>query len=124
VDELGIPTYDELVLVASEERLAEDPGEVRDFLAALERGTAAAAEDPELATAAVLEAGEGLDPDLTAAEVEATLPFLAPDGGRFGYMDPAEWEEFAAFMVDEGQVGTAFAPADVSTNEYLPGDEN
>ena len=25
VDELGIPTYDELVLVASEDRVAEDP---------------------------------------------------------------------------------------------------
>jgi putative hydroxymethylpyrimidine transport system substrate-binding protein len=122
VDELGIPTYDELVLVASEERLADDPDEIRDFLAALERGTEAAADDPELATDAVLEAGEGLDPDLTAAEVEATLPLLAPDRRRFGYMDPAEWEGFAGFMAEEGQIGSAPAPDEVSTNEYLPGD--
>ena len=40
VDELGIPTYDELVLVASSERVADDPEAIRLFIAALERGTA------------------------------------------------------------------------------------
>ena len=39
VDELGIPTYDELVLVASTERVADDPEAIRLFIAALERGT-------------------------------------------------------------------------------------
>ena len=39
VDELGVPTYDELVLVADADRLREDPEPIRDFLAALERGT-------------------------------------------------------------------------------------
>ena len=39
VDELGIPTYDELVLVASEEAVEDDPEPIRLFIAALERGT-------------------------------------------------------------------------------------
>ena len=39
VDELGIPTYDELVLVANSDRVAEDPEPMRLFIAALERGT-------------------------------------------------------------------------------------
>jgi putative hydroxymethylpyrimidine transport system substrate-binding protein len=121
VDELGIPAYDELVLVASEERLQEDPGEIADFLAALERGTEAAANDLQAATDAILEAGEGLDPELTSAEVEATLPLLLPEGRRFGFMDPREWEEFATFMAEEGQIATGIAPDEVSTNEYLPG---
>ena len=42
VDELGVPTYDELVLVADADRVAEDPEPIREFLAALERGTYAA----------------------------------------------------------------------------------
>ena len=46
MDELGIPTYDELVLVASGDRVAEDPEAIRLFLAALERGTRDAARDP------------------------------------------------------------------------------
>ncbi len=52
VDELGIPTYDELVLVADADRLREDPAEIEAFIAALERGTEAATEDPAAATAA------------------------------------------------------------------------
>ena len=40
VDQLGIPTYDELVLVANTDDIADDPEPVRLFIAALERGTA------------------------------------------------------------------------------------
>ena len=82
VDELGIPTYDELVLVASEDLVEEDPEEIRLFLDALERGTRDAARNPAAATKTLLEAGDGLDPKLTAAEVEATLPLLQADQRR------------------------------------------
>jgi putative hydroxymethylpyrimidine transport system substrate-binding protein len=123
VDELGIPTYDELVLVASRERIAEDPEEIRLFLAALERGTRLAARDPELATDAVLADGEGLDPRLTAAETEATLPLLQPPAKRdFGYMDPDEWRKFIGFMADKGEISARFEPGEVLTNQYLPGE--
>ena len=47
VDKLGVPTYDELVLVAKRKQLEEDPEAIRLFLAALARGTAAAVEEPE-----------------------------------------------------------------------------
>ena len=121
VDELGIPTYDELVLVASEERLEDDPEAIRLFLAVLERGTEIAVRDPELATEAVLEAGEGLDPKLTEAEVEATLPLLQPEGKRpYGYMNPIEWREFIGFMADKGEIGVRFDPDEVLSNEQLP----
>src|SRR5262245_41457082 len=65
VDKLGIPTYDELVLVANGDRVADDPEPVRLFLAALERGTRDAVKDPAGATAAVLRANDDLDPKLT-----------------------------------------------------------
>ena len=121
VDELGIPTYDELVFVASEERLEDDPEAIRLFLAVLERGTEIAVRDPELATEAVLEAGEGLDPKLTEAEVEATLPLLQPEGKRpYGYMNPIEWREFIGFMADKGEIGVRFDPDEVLSNEQLP----
>ena len=47
VDQLGVPTYDELVLVANRSGLEQDPDKFRLFLAALERGTDAAVEEPE-----------------------------------------------------------------------------
>lgn len=124
VDELGVPTYDELVLIANRERLEADPETVRLFLAALERGTEAAIEMPAAATRAIVEANDDLEPKLTAAEVEATLPLLARGtaGQPFGYMDPAAWTTFAGWMRDNELIGTVPAPATLLSNDYLPGE--
>jgi len=123
VDELGIPTYDELVLVANSDDVEADPEPIRLFIAALERGTEDAIDDPEAATEAVLDAGDGLDPDLTQAEIEATLPLLAPRGkDPFGHMDSDEWDEFAGFLADESFIQALPEPGASFTNELLPGD--
>jgi len=128
VDELGVPTYDELVLVARRKRIEEDPESIRLFLSALARGTAAAIAFPNATTKALLEANSGLDPKLTRAEVAATLPLLAADEGSdasdsrpFGYMASVEWARFIAWMRDNGQISSLPATPEVLTNEYLPG---
>ncbi len=123
VDRLGIPTYDELVLVANSNRLDDQARQVELFIAALERGTKAAVADPPGATRTILDAGQGLDPRTTHAEVRKTLPLLLPAGGkhRYGYMDPAEWERFAQFFADHGVIKALPETGDVLTNAYLPG---
>ena len=70
VDRLGIPTYDELVVVlrANSDELSSSSREIELFLAALQRGTKAAVADPAGATKTILAAGKGLDPRATAAE--------------------------------------------------------
>jgi putative hydroxymethylpyrimidine transport system substrate-binding protein len=127
VDQLGVPTYDELVFAARRQGLEEDPEAIRLFLAALERGTTAAIEQPGAATTAVVEANKDLDPKLTQAEVEATLPLLGPPASDqphpYGYMDPAEWDEFAGWMRDNGLIESLPTAAELLTNAYLPGDE-
>ena len=121
VDRLGVPTYDELVLVADGDRLRDDPEPIRDFLAALERGTYAAARDPQAATDALAAAGNGLDPELTRAEVDKTLPRLLPPGDMpYGWMDPKRWQRFADYLYDAGQVETGPNAADLLTNALLP----
>jgi putative hydroxymethylpyrimidine transport system substrate-binding protein len=121
VDRLGVPTYDELVLVADADRLAEDPEPIREFIAALERGTDAAARDPQAATDAVLGAGEGLEPELTRAEVDKTLPRLVPPGDMpYGWMDPDRWQRFADYLYEANQVDARPAAADLLTNDLLP----
>jgi putative hydroxymethylpyrimidine transport system substrate-binding protein len=123
VDQLGIPTYDELVLVAQGSRLEEDSETIRLFLAALARGTAAAEKDPNGATAALLEQNRNLDPKLTAAEVKATLPVLSQTTAEhpYGYMDPAQWKEFIGWMRDHGLISSLPPPGAVLTEEFLPG---
>ncbi|HEV7483293.1 MAG TPA: ABC transporter substrate-binding protein [Solirubrobacterales bacterium] len=126
VDQLGVPTYDELVLVASRKSLEADPDKYRLFLAALQRGTEAAVKQPNAATKAILEANTGLDPKLTEAQVEATLPLLGvpPQGSHpYGYMDPAEWSTFAGWMRDNGLIQSLPVAGELLSNDYLPGAE-
>jgi len=117
VDRLGVPTYDELVLVANGEKLEDDSKAVRLFLAALARGTATAAEDRAATTEALLQANRDLDRRLTEAEVAATLPLLSASGR----MDPARWSRFIAWMNENGQLSGRPSASEVLTNEYLPG---
>jgi putative hydroxymethylpyrimidine transport system substrate-binding protein len=124
VDELGVPTYDELVLVASKSKLEEEPERFRLFIAALERGTDAAVADPAAATEAVIEANHDLEPKLTEAEMKATLPLLAAREGNhpFGYMNPGQWEEFAAWMRDEELTSALPSAPELLSNSYLSGE--
>jgi putative hydroxymethylpyrimidine transport system substrate-binding protein len=125
VDQLGVPTYDELVFVADRETLEADPEKFRLFLAALERGTEAAVARPGEATEAITGANPDLEPKLAAAEVEATLPFLGARAGDrpYGYMDPEEWEAFAGWMRDNGLIEQLPQAGELLDNGYLPSGE-
>jgi len=125
VDQLGVPTYDELVFVANREKLEADPEKFRLFLAALERGTKAAAENPGEATTAITEANPDLEPKLAAAEVKATLPLLSAGSGDqpYGYMGPKEWEAFAGWMRDNGLIESLPKAEELLDNGYLPSGE-
>ena len=88
--------------------LGDETQNVRLFIAALERGTKAAVADPPAATKAVLDAGQGLNPRFTAAEVRKTLPLLLKTGDEpYGYMDPKQWQRFAQFFADHGLIKAA-----------------
>jgi putative hydroxymethylpyrimidine transport system substrate-binding protein len=122
VDRLGIPSYDELVLVANADQLDGESRQIQLFIAALERGTKAAIADPAAATNAILAAGKGLNPKFTAAEVRKTLPLLSPQGEHpYGYMDPRQWDAFAHFFADHGLIKALPPTGDVLTNDLLPG---
>jgi putative hydroxymethylpyrimidine transport system substrate-binding protein len=121
VNELGVPTYDELVLVARKSTVDEHPEAIRAFIQALGRGTDHARAHPQEAANAVISAGKGLDPMQTRDEVDATLPLLAPPQGRpYGYMNPSEWRAYADWMAQHDLISSAPSPSDVLTNQLLP----
>jgi putative hydroxymethylpyrimidine transport system substrate-binding protein len=121
VDQLGVPTYDELVLVARKSTVDDHPEAIRSFIAALAQGTAYASGHPQEAANAVMAAGKGLDPMQTRAEVNATLPLLAGTRGRpYGYLDPRQWREYAEWMAQHDLISSAPRTSDVITNELLP----
>jgi putative hydroxymethylpyrimidine transport system substrate-binding protein len=121
VDRLGVPSYDELVLVAQRSRLEDDPDPIRLFISALANGTRDAIANPQAATESILRTGRGLDPKLTRAEIDATLPLLAPPPGQpFGQMDAEKWDLFASWMADHGLISEVPEADEVLTNELLP----
>ena len=121
VDELGVPTYDELVFVARRSTLEEEGSKIRLFISALKRGTEAAVANPKAASEAILAANSSLEPKLTEAEIAATLPLLenTPAGKPYGWMNPKEWEEFAGWMRDEELISKLPKAAELLTNGYL-----
>lgn len=80
VTSLGIPAYEELVLIARPDRLSSEKRWIRAFVTAVSRGTEAAVEDPE--AAARLIANKISEPNLAVirAELEKTLPLLSESG--------------------------------------------
>lgn len=121
VDRLGVPTYDELVLVARRSNVDEHPAAIRSFIAALAQGTGYAIGHPQEAANAVTSAGKGLDPVQTRAEVDATVPLLAAAQDHpYGYLAPGQWRAYAAWMAEHDLISSTPSTSDVLTNELLP----
>lgn len=112
---LGVPPYEELVLIARPERLAKEPQVIRTFMAALARGTAAAVEDPEAAARLIAQVkGEKVTPALKA-EVEATVPLLS----KTGEMDPEKASGLIDWMHEQGMVEKEPSVSELFSNDYL-----
>ena len=122
MEQAGVPTYDELVLVANASALKRDGGRLRAFVAALARGTRELARDPGRGVQALLDANRDLDPELQRAVVRVTLPLLLPPRGKpFGYQDPGEWQAFTAWMRENRLLTEIPDATGAFTNELLPG---
>lgn len=122
VEDAGVPTYNELVLVANEDALERDASKLRAFIGAVSRGTRDLRADPDAAIDGLLEANPDLDPELQRAVVEVTLPLFFPPPPRpFGWQSPAEWDAFAAWMEDNQLLENPADPQASYDNELLPG---
>src|SRR2546425_7700413 len=83
VDRAGVPTYDELVLVANSSRLHSDPtyrSTVQRFVDAFLAGTAQARRNPQRSLA-ILRHVTASEPSFLARATPATLALLAGPGG-------------------------------------------
>jgi putative hydroxymethylpyrimidine transport system substrate-binding protein len=124
LEELGVPPYDELVIVANRDRLQEEPAyadSVRAFLAAMVEGIETARAD-ERGALEIMEAQTEYTPAELEGMVPETLALLAPPGGRrTGCFDLDGWETFARWMQDTGLLESRVAARLVATNDYLPG---
>lgn len=122
MEDAGVPSYDELVLVASESSLEEKGDEIRRFIGALAAGTQDLERNPDEAIEGLLDANRDLDERLQREVVDVTLPLFAPPRGKpYGWQEPERWQAFGEWMREKGLLERLPEPARTFTNEYLPG---
>ena len=102
LEENGVPDYDELVVVTSEEIARDRPELVEAFLRGLRAGQDWAATDEAGAVEHLVAANEDLDPDVVKDQLDMTAELLSPPDEPTLNVNPAEWAAFAAWMHDNG----------------------
>ncbi len=124
VDQAGVPSYDELVLVVREDEARERGQDVRAFLQALTRGEREVRADPSAAAKLVVAANPSLEAKLQLTSIEQTLPATVPSeaGKPYAWQSPPAWAAFGNWMYSRALLkhdpNTALPPF---TNEFLPG---
>ena len=124
VEELGVPTYQELVVVVREQDAGRRGPVLRRFMQAMARGHDALRRNPAAGVDPLLEANEDLERGLQTAVVRETLPVFFPEDAErpFGYMEADEWRAFARFLISARVLREAEDPERALTNEFLPGE--
>jgi putative hydroxymethylpyrimidine transport system substrate-binding protein len=125
MDQVGVPTYDELVVVARTSEVANHIDVIRRFVQALARGYEAVRNDPSAAVDNLVKANPSLNRKLQLASVKATLADYFPSGadaGRpWGWQDPTQWTTYGQWMLGQRLISGPNAFVDASTNELLAG---
>ncbi len=101
IEEEGVPTYDELIFVANNDKL-EDPRLPR-FLDAIEAGTQYLLNHPDESYELFLKSGEELDNELNARAWKDTVRRFAT---RPGALDTTRYLRFADFLAQQDLIKT------------------
>jgi putative hydroxymethylpyrimidine transport system substrate-binding protein len=123
VEDAGVPDYDELVLVTTENDIANKNNELRRFVQAVGRGYAAVRADPQAGVDALLSANPSLSRKLQLASVDATLSsfFPAQSNLPWGWQVPSQWTAYGKWMLAQHLIKNSASVADASTNQLLAG---
>lgn len=121
LDRAGIPSYDELVLIANSNRLRTDStyaATVTRFVHAFLLGTEEARRDLQ-GSLALLGKVTATGARFLGRATPATLALLAGPRG-VGCMNAGEWERFGAWMHDRGLLKAPVSSRAAMSTRYLP----
>lgn len=120
LDDHGVPRYDELVLVASEDTIRDRPQALRAALAGIAKGQSAAVADAGGAVAALETANPDIAKAVLPAQVADTIPALVPEGSAPLRMDTSQWDALAAWMREKGLIGGEVSGSGAVDSSLLP----
>jgi putative hydroxymethylpyrimidine transport system substrate-binding protein len=123
MSQLGVPSYDELIIVANKDRLKTDSNYatgVRHFLAGMAQGITASRKDTAGSIAIMKKDSSYKLKDLNAM-VPLTLQALGQTGGaKTSCFSGAKWQAFANWMLKTKLLKKPVAPSSIETNAYNP----
>lgn len=126
VDDLGVPKYAELVLVARGDTLVKKESQIRRLVRSIGQGYEAVREDPEEGTRPLLRANRELDPELQNASVRATMDAFFPSGKNaerpWGWLDTDEWAAYAQWMLENRLLSRQIPLDNTVTTDFLAGE--
>ena len=121
MEENGVPDLYELVIVASEDKIANDPEIVQKFVRAVTRGYQDAIADPLDAVALLKSVKPETDLSIENPGVKLLAPLWATDNGVFGWQEQDRWEGFARWMVESGRLSPATDASAAFDNSFVEG---
>jgi putative hydroxymethylpyrimidine transport system substrate-binding protein len=104
VEEWGVPDFYELVLVTSEETLANKRDLVSDALAAIAHGYGDAIADPAAALETLMNAYPESDREVEAQGLDLLIPEWRDGSTPFGTQTSERWSAYAAWMASRGLI--------------------
>ena len=120
MEEYGVPDFYELVLVANERKIAENPDLVQRFVRATMRGYQDAIADPQGAVQLLGEVRPEVDLSIERPGVDLLAPLWKPDDGQsFGWQEEGRWVEFADWMRQGGLLNSQVDAASAFDNRFV-----
>lgn len=118
MEEWGVPDYYELVMVTSEEYLAENPGIVERFTRAVSKGYTEAIKDPEGGVDILLKHSPEIDERIDRPGADLLQRLWQDDDGKFGRQNPDKWVGFAEWMQENGLLSENVDATSAFTDQY------
>jgi len=111
-DDWGVPTYYELILVASEETVRDRPELVEKFVKAFVKGYEQALSDPQGSIDTLLKTNPDaqIDEAVDRAGVELLVPLWQSAGQPFGSLAAERWISFADWMKSQSLIDASLDP--------------
>ncbi|MDR0356967.1 MAG: ABC transporter substrate-binding protein [Clostridiales Family XIII bacterium] len=107
------------VIIASDEKLKNDPNVTRAFLSATKRGYEYAIEHPEEAAEILSKYAEGYDTEMLIESQKYLNEKYIDDAESWGVMRDEVWDRYTAFMREYGLISSDISASDCYTNEFL-----
>ncbi|MCA9833680.1 MAG: ABC transporter substrate-binding protein [Thermomicrobiales bacterium] len=119
IEDFGVPDYYELVIVAGEKTITEQPEMVSAFLGGLRQGYTDAAADPAAALEQLIAASPDLEVDVERQGLDLLKPVWTSDGTvAWGTQTAERWDAFTAWAQENDLLDESVVAADAWVDKF------